>query len=74
MPQDRIAGLQLTVGQRKAFPDGLQYFLSARMDTPGVDPVPGNTGFFERMIHQEVPEIVNIIDVTDHEAGVTPYY
>jgi Fe/S biogenesis protein NfuA len=28
----------------------------------------------ERMIHQEVPEIVNIIDVTDHAAGVTPYY
>jgi Fe/S biogenesis protein NfuA len=28
----------------------------------------------ERMVHQEVPEIVNIIDVTDHAAGATPYY
>jgi Fe/S biogenesis protein NfuA len=28
----------------------------------------------ERMVRQEVPEIENIIDVTDHEAGVDPYY
>jgi Fe/S biogenesis protein NfuA len=28
----------------------------------------------ERMVRQEVPEIVNIIDVTDHEAGAMPYY
>lgn len=28
----------------------------------------------ERMVREEVPEIVNIIDVTDHDAGVTPYY
>ena len=28
----------------------------------------------ERMVRQEVPEIENIIDVTDHAAGATPYY
>ena len=28
----------------------------------------------ERMVRQEVPELENIIDVTDHAAGVTPYY
>ena len=28
----------------------------------------------ERMVHEQVPEIVNIIDVTDHTAGVNPYY
>jgi Fe/S biogenesis protein NfuA len=28
----------------------------------------------ERMVRQEVPEIEHIIDVTDHEAGVNPYY
>jgi Fe/S biogenesis protein NfuA len=28
----------------------------------------------ERMIRDQVPEIENIVDVTDHEAGVTPYY
>jgi Fe/S biogenesis protein NfuA len=28
----------------------------------------------ERMVRQEVPEIENIVDVTDHEAGVNPYY
>ncbi len=28
----------------------------------------------ERMVRQEVPEIENIIDVTDHSAGETPYY
>lgn len=28
----------------------------------------------ERMVREEVPEIENIIDVTDHAAGVTPYY
>ena len=28
----------------------------------------------ERMIHEQVPEIVNIIDVTDHTAGANPYY
>jgi Fe/S biogenesis protein NfuA len=28
----------------------------------------------ERMVRQEVPEILNIVDVTDHEAGVNPYY
>jgi Fe/S biogenesis protein NfuA len=28
----------------------------------------------ERMVRQEVPEIDNIVDVTDHTAGVNPYY
>ena len=28
----------------------------------------------ERMVRQEVPEIREIMDVTDHAAGVTPYY
>lgn len=28
----------------------------------------------ERMVRQEVPEIENIIDVTDHTAGANPYY
>jgi Fe/S biogenesis protein NfuA len=28
----------------------------------------------ERMVRQEVPEIENIVDVTDHAAGVNPYY
>lgn len=28
----------------------------------------------ERMVRQEVPQIQNIIDVTDHTAGVNPYY
>jgi len=28
----------------------------------------------ERMIREQVPEIENIVDVTDHEAGATPYY
>lgn len=28
----------------------------------------------ERMVRQEVPQIENIIDVTDHNAGVNPYY
>ena len=28
----------------------------------------------ERMVRQEVPEIVNIIDVTDHTSGENPYY
>jgi Fe/S biogenesis protein NfuA len=28
----------------------------------------------ERMVREQVPEIVNIVDVTDHEAGATPYY
>lgn len=28
----------------------------------------------ERMVRQEVPQIENIIDVTDHTAGVNPYY
>jgi Fe/S biogenesis protein NfuA len=28
----------------------------------------------ERMIREQVPEIAEIVDVTDHEAGVTPYY
>jgi Fe/S biogenesis protein NfuA len=28
----------------------------------------------ERMVRQEVPEIQEIIDVTDHTAGVNPYY
>ena len=28
----------------------------------------------ERMIREQVPEIENIIDVTDHAAGVNPYY
>lgn len=28
----------------------------------------------ERMVRQEVPEIVNIIDVTDHDSGQNPYY
>jgi Fe/S biogenesis protein NfuA len=28
----------------------------------------------ERMVRQEVPEITNIVDVTDHTAGVNPYY
>jgi Fe/S biogenesis protein NfuA len=28
----------------------------------------------ERMVREQVPEIANIIDVTDHEAGANPYY
>ncbi len=28
----------------------------------------------ERMIREQVPEIQEIVDVTDHEAGLTPYY
>ncbi|HET7322151.1 MAG TPA: NifU family protein [Longimicrobiaceae bacterium] len=28
----------------------------------------------ERMVRQEVPEIENIVDVTDHASGVNPYY
>jgi Fe/S biogenesis protein NfuA len=28
----------------------------------------------ERMVRQEVPEIQHIVDVTDHAAGVNPYY
>lgn len=28
----------------------------------------------ERMVRQEVPEIQNIVDVTDHAAGANPYY
>ena len=28
----------------------------------------------ERMVRQSVPEIQEIVDVTDHEAGVNPYY
>jgi Fe/S biogenesis protein NfuA len=28
----------------------------------------------ERMVREEVPEIVNIIDVTDHDSGANPYY
>lgn len=28
----------------------------------------------ERMVREEVPEIQNIIDVTDHTAGANPYY
>ena len=28
----------------------------------------------ERMVREEVPEIVNIIDVTDHTSGENPYY
>ncbi len=28
----------------------------------------------ERMIRDRIPQIVEIIDVTDHEAGVNPYY
>jgi Fe/S biogenesis protein NfuA len=28
----------------------------------------------ERMIREQVPEIESIVDVTDHEAGATPYY
>lgn len=28
----------------------------------------------ERMVRQEVPEIENIVDVTDHTAGANPYY
>lgn len=28
----------------------------------------------ERMIREQVPEIESIVDVTDHTAGVTPYY
>lgn len=28
----------------------------------------------ERMVREQVPEILNIVDVTDHEAGVSPYY
>jgi Fe/S biogenesis protein NfuA len=28
----------------------------------------------ERMVREHVPEIVNIVDVTDHTAGATPYY
>jgi Fe/S biogenesis protein NfuA len=28
----------------------------------------------ERMIKEQVPEIKNIVDVTDHDSGETPYY
>ena len=28
----------------------------------------------ERMIHEQIPEIDNIVDVTDHTAGANPYY
>ena len=28
----------------------------------------------ERMFREHVPEIINIVDVTDHEAGENPYY
>jgi Fe/S biogenesis protein NfuA len=28
----------------------------------------------ERMVREQVPEIENVIDVTDHDAGVNPYY
>lgn len=28
----------------------------------------------ERMVHEHVPEIENIVDVTDHTAGANPYY
>ncbi len=28
----------------------------------------------ERMVREQVPEITNIVDVTDHEAGAMPYY
>jgi Fe/S biogenesis protein NfuA len=28
----------------------------------------------ERMVREQVPEIDQIVDVTDHDAGVTPYY
>ena len=28
----------------------------------------------ERMIREQVPEIASIVDVTDHTAGVNPYY
>ena len=29
---------------------------------------------FERMVHRVAPEVVEIIDVTDHSGGQTPYY
>lgn len=29
---------------------------------------------FERMVHRVVPEVIEIIDVTDHSAGRQPYY
>jgi Fe/S biogenesis protein NfuA len=28
----------------------------------------------ERMVREEIPEVQEIIDLTDHEAGVNPYY
>jgi Fe/S biogenesis protein NfuA len=28
----------------------------------------------ERMVREQVPELVNIVDVTDHTAGANPYY
>jgi hypothetical protein len=28
----------------------------------------------ERMVREAVPEIVEIVDVTDHTAGENPYY
>lgn len=28
----------------------------------------------ERMVREEIPEVVEIIDLTDHEAGANPYY
>jgi Fe/S biogenesis protein NfuA len=28
----------------------------------------------ERMVKEEIPEIQDIVDLTDHEAGVNPYY
>jgi Fe/S biogenesis protein NfuA len=28
----------------------------------------------ERMVKDEVPEVREIVDLTDHEAGATPYY
>jgi Fe/S biogenesis protein NfuA len=28
----------------------------------------------ERMVMEEVPEVREVVDLTDHEAGANPYY
>ena len=31
-------------------------------------------GGIERLIREEFPEILNVVDVTDHASGANPYY
>ncbi|MBW3656970.1 MAG: NifU family protein, partial [Gemmatimonadetes bacterium] len=28
----------------------------------------------ERMVREEIPEVRDIVDLTDHDAGANPYY